>query len=773
MLSPEPSPAPHQWSTLQLTEFCAVLTGSAHEDDVLQLAVERACEALEAEIAAVVIDGRVRAHWGLAEAAAGSEALRTVGSARSLQLPELGTVHTFAARLGRGTRDFLVVGRLDLALAGPERQTVQAMAQLLSLVLRNLRALTAERGLREQEQVLLREKEREAAERLRLLEEVRNQQRLLEQLLTIQQAVSARHPLAEVLDAVTAGAAELLNHRPVLLVLADSSDGGSLSVVSGDDSAAAADPEAVLKVAGKSIASRSHVSADAVVQTRAGRIRLTAAPVSVGGEITGSLVAVLDEDTGAAGLAEQQDLLVAFAQQASLALTDARTVEAVTQAHHDPVTGLPNRTVFLERLREALAERRDDMVLFIDLDRFKAVNDSLGHRAGDALLAAVSRRISQRLRPVDLAARIGGDEFAVLLRDITMTGAVTVAESLIDALRQPFRIGSHDALIGASVGVADHASAGGSAEDLLSNADVAMYIAKKRGTSQVVVFEPQMLAETVARLDLVADLRRALHHGDLRLHYQPLIDLRTLQPVGVEALMRWTCPKRGAVPPVEFIAIAQESDLIVDMGLWALREGIRQLARWRRDFPELRLNLNIAPRQLLDRDFVSHVAETLLIEEVPATALTLELTETAMIRDPETSGHQMRRLKELGIRVAVDDFGTGYSSLAYLRNFPVDELKIDRSFIGSMNSSAEDLAVVRAVIDLAEALKLQIVAEGIEDAGQLATLRRLGCRFGQGFHLSRPLDPDAAWQHLAAARHGRLPETVPAAAGISHAEHPT
>jgi diguanylate cyclase (GGDEF)-like protein len=753
----------HHWSTLQLTEFCAVLTGSAQEDEVVQLAVERATEALEAEIAAVVIDGEVRAQWGLADGAAGSEALRCIGSARSVRLPDLGEVHTFAARLGRGTPDFLVVGRLDLPLAGPERQTVQAMAQLLNLVLRNLRALTAERTLREQERILLRDKEREAAERLRLLEEVRTRQRLLEQLLTIQQAVSARHPLAQVLDAVTAGAAELLNHRPVLLVLADTSTAQVLTVVSGDDAGAVTDHEAVLKVAGQSIATRSHVSADAVLVTPTGPARLAAAPVSVGPEIAGSLVAVLDDDAGADRLAEQQDLLVAFAQQASLALTDARTVEAVAQAHHDPVTGLPNRTLFLERLREALAERRDDIVLFIDLDRFKAVNDSLGHRAGDALLAAVSRRITQRLRAVDMAARIGGDEFAVLLRDITMDDAVMVAEGLIDSLRQPFRVASRDALIGASVGVAAPTRADDTADDLLSNADVAMYAAKKRGASQAVVFEPQMLAETVARLDLAAGLQRALHLGDLRLHYQPLVDLRTLQPVGVEALMRWTCPHRGMVPPVEFIGIAEESDLIVDMGLWALREGVRQLARWRREIPGLGLNLNIAPRQLLDRDFVSHVTATLLAEDVPATALTLELTETAMIRDPEKAGHQMTRLKELGLKVAVDDFGTGYSSLAYLRRFPVDELKIDRSFICSMNRSAEDLAVVRAVIDLAEALRLQTVAEGIEDAEQLATLRRLGCRVGQGYHLARPLVPEAAREYLRTAQGGQLSEKLLAA----------
>ncbi|MFI5896177.1 putative bifunctional diguanylate cyclase/phosphodiesterase [Actinoplanes sp. NPDC051513] len=713
----------HHWSALQLTEYFATISGSDEENAVVQLAVERAAEALDAEIAAVVVDGTMRAAWGLGAGTPGSELLSNIDFARSVELPGVGVMHTFAARLGRGTPDFLVVGRRETALEGAERQTVQAMAQLLSLVLRNVRALTAERKMREHE--------------LRLVAELRARQRLLEQLLTIQQAVSARRPLADVLDAVTTGAAELLNGCPVVLVLAGAA-AHELTVASGDKGAG----EAVLDVARETISTGSHVSRDVI----------TGAPVSVGGQIAGSLVAVLDGRVGD----EAVDLLVAFAQQASLALTDARTVAAVRQAHHDPVTGLPNRTLFLERLRGALAERRDDIVLFIDLDRFKAVNDSLGHAAGDELLAAVSRRISERLRPSDMAARIGGDEFAVLLRDASLETAVAAAERLIDSLRQPFRIASRDVLIGASVGVADRGADVDNADDLLSNADVAMYAAKKRGASQVVVFEPRMLTETVAGLDMLADLQRALHSGDLELHYQPLVDLDSLRPIGMEGLMRWTCPRRGVVAPAEFIPLAEESNLIVELGRWALREGARRLARWMPQFPALRLNLNIAPRQLLDRDFVAHVADVLHTEGVPAGALTLELTETAMMKDPDTAAHQMRQLKDLGVNLSVDDFGTGYSSLSYLRRFPVDELKIDRSFVGSMHENTEDLAVVRMVIELGRALRLQTVAEGIEDASQLAELRRLGCDLGQGYHFARPLPAHAATKHLRTNSHRYL-----------------
>ena len=713
----------HHWSTLQLTEFFSALSGGEQEGAVRQLAAERAAEALEAEIAAVVIDGTVRAVWGVRPGTADSEILSRVGPARTIELPALGTVHTFAARLGRGTGDFLVVGRLDHPLDGAERQTVQAMAQLLSLVLRNVR---------------------EAAERRRLLEELRTRQRLLEQLLTIQQAVSARRPLPEVLDAVTAGAAELLDHCPVVLVLAGASAEHELSVVSGDRARVNA---AVLEVAHETIASGAPVSRD----------RLIAAPVSIGPRIAGSLVVVHDSAEGDRP-AEHQDLLVAFAQQASLALTDAHTVEAVTQAHHDPVTGLPNRTLFLDRLRDALAEHRDDIVLFIDLDRFKAVNDSLGHRAGDELLAAVSQRITACLGSGDTAARIGGDEFAVLLRDSSLARALTVAESVIAALRRPFHVSTRDVLIGASVGVADRSGHAGSADDLLSNADVAMYSAKKNGASQVAVFEPRMLTETVTRMELLADLQRALHLGDLRLHYQPLVNLSNLRPVGLEALMRWTCPRRGAVSPADFIPLAEESNLIVELGRWALQEGTHQLARWLPEFPGLGLNVNIAAPQLSDRDFVPYVTEVLRTQGVPPTAMTFELTESAMMRDPDTAVHQMRQLKDLGIALSVDDFGTGYSSLSYLRRFPVDELKIDRSFVGSMNHSTEDLAVVRTVVELGRSLRLQTVAEGIEDAEQLSMLHRLGCDLGQGYHLARPLPDLAATAWLREHTDAQLPK---------------
>ena len=743
---------PNHWSTLQLTEYFSGISGTEDEGAALQQAVERATETLEAEVGAVVIDGRVRATWGLGHDQDGAELLPLTGPAREVVLPGLGTLHGSAASLRGSGDDVLVVARQDSPLQAEERQLLQAMAQLLGLVLRNVRTLAAERALRE-------DKEREAAERLRLLEELRTRQRLLERLLAIQGAVSSRRPLPEVLDAVTAGAADLLDGVRVALLLTDSLADGGLTVASGSEPDVAADvgtTRTVLDAAAEAIA------AGAVVETTTGSTRLVAVPVSVDGEVGGCLVAVprapegddRDADPHRGG---RRALLTAFAQQASLALTDARTVEAVTLANHDPVTGLPTRALFLERLHDTLAEGGDHIVLFIDLDRFKAVNDSLGHRAGDELLAAVSHRIRACLRTDDTAARIGGDEFAVLLRDVPQEVGVGVAERLIESLRKPFRIASRNVVIGASVGLADSRTHLDGADDLLSNADVAMYVAKKRGASQVAVFEPRMHSETVERLDLLADLQRALSRGDLRLHYQPVVDLGSGHPVGAEGLLRWTDPRRGTVPPLAFIGLAEESGLIVDIGRWVLQEGVRQLARWREDLPALTLNLNVSARQLVDKDFIPHLEQILAAVALPPGTLTLELTETALMYDPDTSAHQIDRLKTLGVRLAVDDFGTGYSSLSYLRRFPVDQVKIDRAFIAQVNSGSEDLAVVRSVIELGSALRLQTVAEGIETEDQLDTLRRLGCAMGQGYHLSRPLDADGAWRYLSGHGAGSVP----------------
>jgi diguanylate cyclase (GGDEF)-like protein len=417
-------------------------------------------------------------------------------------------------------------------------------------------------------------------------------------------------------------------------------------------------------------------------------------------------------------------------------------VESLREARHDSLTGLPTRVLFLEILAGKLRLAAPTSVLFIDLDRFKAVNDSLGHRAGDDLLGHVAARIRDCLRPVDVGARIGGDEFAVLLDATVAEDAVPVAWRLIEALRRPFRISGRDVFIGASIGIAA-GTAGFDADDLLGNADVAMYRAKKDGPGKVVVFEPAMHAEALARLTLTADLRHALAADEFRLLYQPLIRLETGVATGVEALIRWKRPGRGYVPPVEFLPLAEENGMIADIGRWVLRTAGEQAARWRRTNPEMTLNVNVSGRQLTDPQFAADVERALADCGLPAAAVTLELTESVLMNDPRTAIACLGDLRDLGVGLAIDDFGTGYSSLSYLQRLPVDELKIDRAFISRAEPTAADLAVIRTVVELARTLKLRTVVEGVETEEQHRAMRELGCDYGQGYHLCRPIEPES------------------------------
>jgi diguanylate cyclase (GGDEF)-like protein len=417
-------------------------------------------------------------------------------------------------------------------------------------------------------------------------------------------------------------------------------------------------------------------------------------------------------------------------------------LESLREARHDSLTGLPTRVLFLEMLAEKVRAATPTSVLFIDLDRFKAVNDSLGHRAGDELLGHVAGRIRHCLRPADVGARLGGDEFAVLLDDTAADDAVPVAQRLIEAIRRPFRIFGRDVFIGASIGVAHCGAEPIDPGDLLGNADVAMYKAKKEGPGKVVVFAPQMHAEALTRLTLTSELQRALEHDEFHLQYQPLIRLADGATAGVEALVRWRRPDGRYVPPADFLPMAEENGLILDIGRWVLHTAGEQAARWRRTMPGLKLNLNVSGRQLTDPSFPAEVRRMLATCGLPPTAVTLELTESVVMNDPDTAIACLTDLKALGVGLAVDDFGTGYSSLSYLQRLPVDELKIDRAFIAHAEPTTEDLAVIRAVVDLARALRLRTVIEGIETESQLVAMRRLGCDLGQGFHLRRPADPE-------------------------------
>jgi diguanylate cyclase (GGDEF)-like protein/PAS domain S-box-containing protein len=428
------------------------------------------------------------------------------------------------------------------------------------------------------------------------------------------------------------------------------------------------------------------------------------------------------------------------------------------QAFHDPVTNLANRALFRDRVLHAIERQERDRkpiaVLFMDIDDFKTVNDSLGHAAGDGLLLEVGERLKRALRAADTAARLGGDEFAILLEDGGEgVQAAEVAERIMQMLEEPFLLEAKEVFVRASIGiaVADFGGATGeeAAEALMRNADVAMYMAKERGKGRYQVFEPEMHNTALRRLELKADLQRALENGEFILHYQPVIELDSGAITGVEALIRWIHPARGIVQPLEFIPLAEETGLIVPIGRWVLREACRYAVELQHEFPQdpsapqFHMAVNLSARQLARPEIVDEVRDILAETGLAPPALILEITESMVMQDMELAIERLNQLKQLGVLLAIDDFGTGYSSLNYVRRFPVDILKVDKSFIDEVAEGGESSALTAAVIELAGILNLKPVAEGIERADQLERLLELECDLGQGYYFARPLDPKA------------------------------
>jgi diguanylate cyclase (GGDEF)-like protein/PAS domain S-box-containing protein len=439
--------------------------------------------------------------------------------------------------------------------------------------------------------------------------------------------------------------------------------------------------------------------------------------------------------------AEDERLFIAVVRD----VTERKRVERelTRLAFHDPLTNLPNRALFMDRLQHALdratRQGRPIAVMFLDLDNFKVVNDSLGHKAGDQLLVHVSQRLVGCLRSADTAARLGGDEFTVLLEDLTgPEDALVVADRIAGYLNSAFQLEGREVFVTASVGIALSTGRDDSAESLVRTADLAMYQAKTSGKACYAVFDPAMNDRAWQRLEVETDLRYALDRGELVLHYQPIVDLATGRIEEVEALIRWQHPTRGLVPPGEFIPIAEETGLIVPVGRWVLEQACAQLRAW--GSHDLVVSVNLAARQFQDAQLLNDIARILAETGVEPRQLKLEITESAAMHDAAATEATLRQLKALGVGLAIDDFGTGYSALSYLKRFSVDTLKVDRSFVGGIGHNTDDTAIVSAIVALAHTMGLEVTAEGVETADQQEHLRNLGCNRGQGYYFARPRD---------------------------------
>jgi diguanylate cyclase (GGDEF)-like protein len=432
---------------------------------------------------------------------------------------------------------------------------------------------------------------------------------------------------------------------------------------------------------------------------------------------------------------------------------DRRQEELAFMATHDALTGLPNRTLIVDRLEQMILRARRSKApvaaLFIDLDNFKSINDTLGHNAGDELLRAVAARLDGVVRDVDALGRLGGDEFVVVAGDMSLiSGPELIAERLLDALKEPVKLGVEETpvTVTASIGIAtgDRSAAG----DLLRDADIAMYRAKWGGRSRYIVFECGMADAVQSRMELEMDLRVALENGEFFLAFQPTFKLSDMSPTGLEALIRWNSPTRGIVQPDDFIPLLEETGLIVDIGSWVLDQACAQAAAWRADGFPVGIAVNVSARQLDSDRIVADVNNALSDSGLEPQALTLEITETTLMRDTKETLRRLTEIKRLGVRIAIDDFGTGYSSLGHLRQFPVDALKIDRSFITGLAHNLEGESLIHTLVQLGKALSIETIAEGIEQANELSLLQDEQCDGGQGFLFARPLDIAATEEFL-------------------------
>ena len=447
----------------------------------------------------------------------------------------------------------------------------------------------------------------------------------------------------------------------------------------------------------------------------------------------------------------------------------------VHDAFHDALTGLPNRMFFMDQLKQSVqrVKRTQQLpfaVLFLDFDKFKIINDSLGHMVGDQLLIAIAKRLRACVRPGDTVARLGGDEFTILLDSLkSPDDAIDMARRLLSNLSEHFKVPGREVFITASIGVALSTCGYEHAEDVLRDADTAMYRAKSLGRARYEIFDKGMHAKATDLIQIETDLWRALERDELTLDYQPIVSLQTGRIAGFEALLRWLHPSRGVVSPLEFISVAEETGLIIPMGQWVLNQACRQTREWQKRYPQkppLQISVNLSPKQFMQRDLIDQISLALDRGGLSPASLKVEITEGMVMQNVESTMQMLGQLQALGVAISLDDFGTGYSSLSYLHRFPISTLKIDQSFVSSMSNNQESLEIVRTILGLARNLKMEVIAEGVETLEQAVELRAMNCEYGQGYYFSKALNANSAVRFLSSDSTNKIPPPITTSNGM-------
>lgn len=725
--------SPYSWSTSQLVEFLAVLSGQPDESTMLRAAVERALEALDAEIGVLLSRRAAPTIVGLSatdsRVPAIIEAAKTDTS--TVTIPEIGLCHASTIRLNIEDDELvLFVARSGMEAFAPEETLLlRGMTWVLHLALRPLRML-----------VTLEERER-----------------VLHHMAVVQRAIVNRAPLTRIVDTVTEAALDLLHCELAMLYLVEQGILMLASVSAVNDMYRP--PEWPIQL--RSSLARAAFVNEKLVRTDdygnseyankllvlLGAHAAMAAPVRENGTVVGCLM-TMSFQSGHVYTEVQEQTMLTFADQISTALSDAKTLTTAQHAVRDPVTGLPNRVFFLDRLERAIDRGLTPQVLFIDLDRFKIVNDTLGHAAGDDLLRQVGRRIRECLDKNHILARFGGDEFAVLVEDAEHPTRMARCEEmarlgrrLLAAIQKPYSLEGGEVNVGASVGIAECAESR-SSEDVLRAADTAMYQAKHSGGNRLVIFDRAARTASRSPVSPAKDLRNAVDRDELFCVFQPICDLHDGRVHAAEALVRWRHPVRGLVGPDAFIPLAEDTGLIIPLGRQVLRRACEEAASWpdpSANHPPLGVAVNVSARQLSDPYLVTDIGDALSASGLDPSRLHIEVPQSTLFGTAPNAPNLLGQIKNTGVQVSIDGFGTGYSSLSYLRRIPADTLKIDRSFIGGIVEGWQGQTFLHAIVRLAEALSMAVVGAGIETEEQLSALRILGCRLGQGYLLARPM----------------------------------